>query len=465
MLTVFIPETYEAERRYVATVLISEFLGLELEIVPEDRSDTLIGCDGEGELLIGDGLFRTGDIDWMANASLPKAPLAEWDLTSTELQIGFGIDSVPVLFGDHPEGPGFFRVNDREIYLGLDIFGAAFFMLTRYEETVVKARDAHHRFPAVASLAHREGLLHRPIVNEYLEILWTLMKRLWPRLERQKRNFRALISHDVDSPFGLKYESLMRVARRMGGETIKRLNPSRAIRHFLNWRSVNKRGVGADPENTFAYIMNLSEERGLRSAFYFMPDRVCAEFDSDYSMDDPDIQELMRTIHERGHEFGLHGSYESYNNPEQTAREFNTLIQVCEALRIDQSVWGGRQHYLRWEVPQTWQNWEEAGLNYDSTLSFADYAGFRSGVCFEYSVFNLETRETLSLRERPLILMDCTLMDEKYMGLGSGEKAKKIGRQLKDCCRRYNGDFTMLWHNNRLVLNEERELYEYLLDA
>ena len=47
-----------------------------------------------------------------------------------------------------------------------------------------------------------------------------------------------------------------------------------------------------------------------------------------------------------------------------------------------------RQHYLRWRAPTTWQNWEDAGLDYDSTVGYADHVGFRAGTCYEYPIFN-----------------------------------------------------------------------------
>src|SRR5205823_4239631 len=79
--------------------------------------------------------------------------------------------------------------------------GGAFFLLTRYEEEVLTERDEHGRFPAALSLAARERFLDRPLVNEYAELLWRELRLLWPRLDRRRREFRLLPSHDVDVPF------------------------------------------------------------------------------------------------------------------------------------------------------------------------------------------------------------------------------------------------------------------------
>ena len=95
--------------------------------------------------------------------------------------------------------------------------------------------------------------------------------------------------------------------------------------------------------------------------------------------------------HERGHEIGLHPSYRTYLSPQQIKREFRILRHEAELAGIRQEQWGGRQHFLRWKAPDTWQGWEEAGLQYDSTLGYSDRPGFRCGTCYEYPVFNLRT--------------------------------------------------------------------------
>ncbi|AGW94041.1 MULTISPECIES: polysaccharide deacetylase family protein [Cupriavidus] len=108
--------------------------------------------------------------------------------------------------------------------------------------------------------------------------------------------------------------------------------------------------------------------------------------------------------------------------------------------------------------PTTMLAWEQAGMTYDSTLSYADRAGFRCGTCFEYPAFDPVAGKALNLRIRPLIAMEATVMG--YMRLGTSEAAWKKFRELKDTCNAVNGCFTMLWHNSSLGNADERELYQ-----
>ncbi|MBF4238075.1 hypothetical protein EAY82_26585, partial [Vibrio anguillarum] len=88
--------------------------------------------------------------------------------------------------------------------------------------------------------------------------------------------------------------------------------------------------------------------------------------DADYLPEHPAIRNLMRRIHERGHEIGLHPSYGTFQQPELIKQEAERLKRICAEESIDQHVWGGRMHYLRWEQPTTMRAWADAGMTYDS---------------------------------------------------------------------------------------------------
>jgi peptidoglycan/xylan/chitin deacetylase (PgdA/CDA1 family) len=208
--------------------------------------------------------------------------------------------------------------------------------------------------------------------------------------------------------------------------------------------------------NTFDAIMDASESRGLRSAFYFIADRRAGLIDGNYSLDDPWIRGLLRRIHVRGHEIGLHTSYTTPTDGAQTRYERDRLVRVLDEEGIELDRLGGRQHFLRWRNPITWRNWADAGLDYDSTLGFSEEIGFRAGVCLEYPVFDLEQKRPLALRELPLAAMEVAALDRLQLGPASALEAII---ELRETCRRYNGTFTLLWHNSRLVHRTERRLY------
>jgi hypothetical protein len=435
-------------------------LGLDYRSVAEERRDVLITIDDamDRKLLVSDVLFQTPTDKWLKADSLPAQPLKTFDLSQTPVDIACVSPIIPVIYGSILDRGNFIDVQDSKIKLGLDIFGSAFFMLTRYEEVVKSDKDEHERFPARASLAYREGFLMRPIINEYVEILWWSMKKLWPNLERRKRSYRVCLSHDVDWPLSVAGNNPLRVLKAAAGDALKRKDVALSMHKLVSLAKVCMGNIDADVNNTFNFIMDTSERKGLRSAFYFITDHTGGEIDGTYRLEDPWIGKLMKKIYRRGHEIGLHASYNSFRSSNQVKKEFERLISVAEKEGIYQDVWGGRQHYLRGEAPTTWQAWADAGLDYDSTLTFADHVGFRCGICYEYPVFNLLKGVALKLRERPLIIMEGTMFGKQYMGL-SYKQAFSLLQKLAETCKMFDGDFTLLWHNSSLVSKEEAEFY------
>ena len=120
-------------------------------------------------------------------------------------------------------------------------------------------------------------------------------------------------------------------------------------------------------------------------------------------------------------------------------------------------------HYLQWKMPTTLYGWEQAGMHYDNTLSYANHAGFRCGTCHEYQAFDPVLHSILNLHIRPLIAMESTLIDKEYMGLGLSEAAYEEFEKLKSACRAVDGIFSLLWHNTRLTTEQECELYKAVI--
>lgn len=344
-------------------------------------------------------------------------------------------------------------------HIGYDIPGLVFWMLTRQEEVGRTDLDSHGRFPATSSHAFRHGYLERPIVDEWLHVLGQVMCKAWPGLVLSKHEFCIKLSHDVDTPSLYGFKPWSMIGRMMAGDLLKRRDVRACVQAPLVKLATRSTLHAADPYNTFDWIMDHAETHNLRNAFYFICGRTDPQRDAEYEPEHPAIRQLMRRIHSRGHEIGLHPSYVSYRKPDTIAAEAGRLRRIAKEEGISQPQWGGRMHYLRWEQPVTLRGWAEAGMDYDSTMGYADRPGFRCGSCFEYPAFDPVAGEMLPLRMRPLIAMECTVIDPMYLGLGVGDRARDKFNELKAACAMVDGCFTLLWHNSSLSGPALRELY------
>lgn len=458
---VTVPDNFFAERQYIADVILKEFLGLDYDIeqVADAKTVKISNNENTKEIIFPDVFFSMDESDWLKERSFPKEPLKTLAASFFPGNPMLCSNSVPIIYGSGDE----VSVLKESIYLPVDIFGSAFFMLTRYEEVVRKDRDTHNRFPASASLAFREKFLNRPIINEYVEILWASIKTLWTEIKRKERKFEMVLSHDVDRPFKYLNMSPITLLKIAVADLIRRKSVKKAHESVKSYLAVKMGEIDRDTFNTFDFIMDLSEKTGLKSCFYFISDHSDNKINCDYSINDPEIIGLMKKIHSRGHEIGLHPGYDTFDDPEKLKNEFVKLQNVCAENGIIQDKWGSRQHYLRFSVPHTWRYLSEAGINYDSSVGFADHVGFRSGICYDYPVYDVIQRKPLDIIEKPLIVMEKTVIDGSYMNMGLTINTQNAIIGIKKSIEMFRGTFSLLWHNNRLSEIDEKELYINIL--
>jgi hypothetical protein len=125
-----------------------------------------------------------------------------------------GEDEIPALcWKDAPSPPRLVTLEDKAVHIHFDLLGTAFYILARVEEVLNPARDEHDRFPASASHALACGYLHRPVVDEYVEILRRCILHLWPRAEFKRETFRTMLTHDVDAPFEHLFKPAWKMVR------------------------------------------------------------------------------------------------------------------------------------------------------------------------------------------------------------------------------------------------------------
>jgi hypothetical protein len=68
-----------------------------------------------------------------------------------------------------------------------DIFSAAFYLMSRYEEYLPSIRDKHDRFDAKQSLAYKENFLHQAVVDRWAIQLEKLI------LEKYSESFETVL--------------------------------------------------------------------------------------------------------------------------------------------------------------------------------------------------------------------------------------------------------------------------------
>ncbi|EGR2402995.1 hypothetical protein O1D30_002827 [Vibrio cholerae] len=458
-LNVYIPDYCVSELRYSLDILLGEFLGLTFQTeVTASESITITQSDSEKELILDSSFFQNASRAWLKPQSMPQLPLQSWTPSDDGIVATLVESSLPVLYGK----PGIIKT-DKSLRLQVDIFGTAFFMLSRYEELITTERDQHQRFPATASIAFKENFLDRPIVNEYLEVLWSCLKQLWPELQRKNRMADNYISCDVDFPFNPAYYSFNKMLRACVRHVVKERSPVAAIKTITKYFA-NMMGFSIYDEfrENISWIMDQNEEVNNKVSFYFIP-MVTSHLDNVEDFYSSKMRKVIDEINSRGHYIGIHPGYNAHDNLSISRESEVYLKKILEFHNIFQSDIGGRQHYLRWDSRLTPVILSKGGRTYDSTLMYADRTGFRCGICYSFSMYDLVLRQQLTLIQRPSVCMEVTMFESCYEGLGLDQIAvlSKINT-LRSRCHMFSGTFGILWHNSNLN-SEQKNIYKAML--
>lgn len=361
-------------------------------------------------------------------------------------------DLVPtftVFFDTHifkEETPLFVLESPVRITCAADLITSTLWTLGRAEEYRDAQRDEHGRFPSAASVLMRDGVLERPIVDEYGLAFAQVLQVLSPRRSLEKPEPRTKLSHDID---------LIGVPRSLR-TTVGHLYPRRRVDAFLaDVRSALGRGPTAYLQ-AVADLARMSRERGFDSAFYWCANTLETPWDTGYDVLAAPARDTVQSLVDRGFEVGLHPAYGTFENESLLLDEVRRMRSL-----IGETAFGGRHHYLRWK-PATWKAWERAGLAYDSTLGFADALGFRTGTCHPYHPWLFDEDRESSLLEIPLVVMDVTTI--AYMQLSPQEALARIDA-VAQRSKAVGGVFTLLWHNNNLIDRPYASLYERVLQT
>lgn len=460
------PTICPREQEYVLEQVLGGFLGLPYELVQrpgtQNVSLTLADSSLPAQIIMPSLFFKRAACNWLHTDTVPEKLALKPSILPGTLT-----DDI-VVFLWTSSSRDIVKVAGNQVTFGIDLFGTVFFLLSRYEEaasTATDSRDDFGRFRSAASLAGKYGMLLRPIVDEYVNLLWAAIRSLWPRLLRRSGQYEVRPTHDVDRPWTLPVHSVRGTVAGMAADVIKRHSAQSAFTRLL-WKIEHGLGLldASFPGNCFRQIMEESEQHGLRSCFYFFGEPGHDPRDATYELRGKWITNLIREITDRGHEVGLHPGFSSMDDDQALGRAVKGLRHALNRIGVEDAKFGARQHYLRWDALRTWPAYEREGLVHDASVGFADNAGFRAGTSHTYRAYDLFARRELNLTVRPLHIMDRSLFASRYMALDD-ERALKLVGEVARACRRHGGALQILWHNTDLLSADRQRFYQTLLEV
>lgn len=366
--------------------------------------------------------------------SYTKVPLGnEFFIKSNDLLFEQGINDVEIIISKWKGIPCFFASAGKSA-IPFDIFAASFYLISRYEEYLPHVKDEHGRFTAEKSLAYQYGFLEKPVVDIWAYMLLPLLKKRFSDYNYNNRKFRYISTIGVESAYIYKHKSFI---RSIGGflHDASKFKLFSMLTRFAVWFNLTK-----DPFDTFQRIIAYKKEFDVRTILFFLIGDY-STYDTNISASKTKFRLLIKDMVDYAR-VGLQSSYYTMNDVQMLKKEKERLEQITH-LPIKRS----RQHYLRFNLPETYQKLIDLEIEEDYSMVYASHTGFRASTCTPFYFYDIDFEIQTPLKVFPVALMDITLND--YMSLTSKQSLGKI-RDLKNEVKRVNGTFITLFRNESL---------------
>lgn len=429
-LSVLVPKQTD-RLRYVFDLMLRSLLGVEYELFTDAERFVSVegpklnyGCERVGEEL------RQKAVNLLFERNIVEQNCNAVDFEGTK---------------------ALFPVYGKDTLFPFDVFAASFYLVSRYEEYLPHVSDKFGRFKAESTWMFENGMLQKPLVNIWTMKLGGRLQLQYPELQLKKRKFRFLPTYDVDAAWAYKHKGFLRTSASFLKNLAAHDFDLIMERHQVLF--CRRR----DPFDSFDLLFDLQKKYGLRPIFFIL----CGDYDTNdksISIRNDAFQALIKRIGDYA-DVGIHPSFASYLDSEKLRIELERLSSV-----LNRNVTKSRQHFLRMNLPRSYQKLIELDVKDDYTMGFASQAGFRAGIADAFPFFDLENDVVTPLVVHPFALMDGTMRD--YLNLNLDDSFE-LACRLADEVKAVNGTFVYLTHNETLG-GEKRwvgwpEMYEKLI--
>ncbi|MDR3716227.1 MAG: polysaccharide deacetylase family protein [Puia sp.] len=336
--------------------------------------------------------------------------------------------------------------------LPFDIFAACFYLLSRYEEYLPHAKDEYGRFSHTASLAFREGFLHMPLVNIWLQEFRKALQKKFPAMAFRHRSFKFIPTYDIDMAYSFLHKGWKRNLGGLLGSVLKG-----------KWTAASQRiqvlrGRKKDPFDAYEWLDSLHLYCRMKACYFFLVAAGKSRYDKNIDPEKKVMTDLIR-YHAAGYRVGVHPSWQSGDDPALLSAEIARMAGLT-----GNKILMSRQHYIRFDLPDTYRRLLSSGIEQDFSMGYGTINGFRASVASSFYWYDLEKEEQTSLRLFPFCFMDANAYyEQKYTHVQAMIELMQYYHAIK----KVNGLMVTIWHNSFLgsdpAFDDWKKLYEIFL--
>lgn len=342
--------------------------------------------------------------------------------------LDYGIKNYHLEVLSHPEFHKlFFKTS--ALPVPFDLFGAAFWLLSRYEEYLPHKADSLNRFHYRSSLAYQYNFLQLPLVNLWLETLKKLLQQDFPQLVFKQHVYRFISTLDIDNAYQYKYKGLIRtLAGALADRSISKIR--------TRFKIIFDRQK--DPFDCYDFLIQAHSAQQI-PAIYFLLLGDYGDNDKNHSASNLHFQSLIKHLADYSM-VGIHPSFGSANRLQQLKVETNRLSSITHRI-IDKS----RQHYSMLKFPKTYQDLLQAGISEDYSMGYTNRNGFRASYCYPFRWYSLDNESISALELHPFAVTENVLKDQSDK---EDIAFMEVVRPFIQIVKHYQGELISIFHND-----------------
>ncbi len=383
--------------------------------------------------------------------SYGKQPLGnEFFVRSHDLLFEQGLSDTEIHVQDWEHTKCFFPTGEKS-HLPFDIFAAAFYLLSRYEEYLPHVKDRYGRYTVMGSLGFKNGFLNQPVVDIWAYKFRNALRQMFPEYEFVSRAYKVQPIIDVPMAYLYKQKGLIRTL----GSTLTDLYRLRF--RFFYQRFLVLAGFQRDPYDTFKWIITKQKQCKVKFMVFFLIGNY-STYDKNININRKAFVSLIKSIADYCN-VGLKVSYYGLHDLQILKKEKQTMEAVLNFELI-----ATRNSFSKLNLPDSYRHLIELEVKKDYTMGYISHWGFRAGTCTPFWFYDLDYEVQTPLEINPFHIIDSVLLKKTSL-LDKKQELQRLMLEVK----KVNGTFAPVFHNHSFSDEAQwrgfRELFSDVLDS
>ncbi len=363
----------------------------------------------------------------------------------------FGIKDYLIEVHGHERYQKYFFKNSKGD-IPFDLFGAAFWLLSRYEEYLPFKANKYNVFDYRSSLAWQNNFLETPLVNVWVQEFLSVIRSNYRDIQWHTPEFKSVVTIDIDNVFKYKHKGVVRSLAGIASDV--------ASRQFKQLKERIQTIFFGKTDEFDCYPFLIESNKVFRSkVIYFFLLGDYGVNDKNHPSSNLKFQELIKHLADYG-VAGIHPSFASNFAIQQLKIEIVRLSSITH-----KEVNCSRQHFGMLTFPKTFEWLLQSGIMHDYSLGYTNANGFRASYCLPYRWYNISEEQETALTIHPFCMNDVALQKNK---LSLKKDPKETIEDFIQTVKKFKGEFIIVYHNDMLSNTTEgmewRKIYSHTIN-